>query len=128
MKRASALLMSALMVLGTMVVLQGCGPDDSKPRKSMAVKRAKALEDLSPEERAQKIAEHQEGVRDLWMWPEGEEPRDPWEDATTCDAEMKKKPGLMDANTLVQITWMTSCMKQKGWVLDPDSTLAKSVR
>jgi hypothetical protein len=128
MKRASAVLVSVVMAFGVSVALQGCGSEDSKPRRSVPVKRAKSLEEMTPEERAQSIAKHEEAVRDLWIWPGGEAPRDPNVDAKTCSEAMHAKPGMSDTNPLVKLTWQASCMKQKGWEMNPDSKLAQGLR
>lgn len=128
MKRASALLMSALMSFGTAMALQGCGSEDSRPRKSVAVKRAKSLEEMSPQERAQTIAKREQIVRQMWMWADGDAPHDPNVDAAACKKAMNQEAGLVDANPLVQMSWQASCMKRKGWKMNPDADLAGNLR
>ena len=41
---------------------------------------------------------------------------------------MNAKPGMSDANPLVKLTWIASCMKRKGWEPNPDSKLAQDFR
>lgn len=128
MKRASAVLVSAIMAFGVAGVLPGCGSEDSKPRKSVPVKRAKSLEEMTPEERAKALAKQEEMVRDMWIWSSGDAPRDPNVDAEACQQEMLAKRGIADTNPLIKMTWMASCMTQKGWELNPDSKFAQGLR
>lgn len=126
MKRSIAIMLTALVATTAGTALVGCGSDDDDrartaiPRSRLQPTRTRA--ELSPEE--QKVWDERQGNRiaKVMVWPEGSgPPRDVRADNAACRDQLLGDRKLSNANPLIQLTWMTRCLTNKGWQLDPEA-------
>jgi hypothetical protein len=126
MNRSIAIILTALMGVTVVTVLAGCGSDDEKSARTTIPKSrltpARQRAELSPEEQKEWDERQAQLVENVMMWPEDQgPPRDAVADSAVCRKKLLASAKLRNANPLIQLTWTTRCMADKGWVLDPDA-------
>ncbi len=130
MNRMLVGLLLVVLAVGTVTLAGGCGDEEATTRARIPESRLKpqrSLEDLTPEERAEVEERQKEVMHELLIWPEGQgERRDLDADANACREAAMARRDIANANPLVQMTWHTRCMAEKGWVLNPDAELPQS--
>jgi len=105
----------------------GCG-EDEKPTPSSIDKSTLAptqpIEPSPPKVAQSEGAKREKMIRDLMIWPDGAgAPRDVMDDYRACMAELNATPKVRDAHGLAQFAWMTRCMTDMGWQVNPDANL-----
>jgi len=127
MKRSLSIMLAALMMVtaGGMLAACGSGDDDGArtaiPRSRLQQPRRTRAE-LSPEEQQAFDERQAKKIARVMVWPDDKGPsRDVLADSKSCQAQLLADRQLANGNPLVQLTWTTRCMTNKGWVLDPEA-------
>lgn len=126
---AAGLLFGAL-ALG---LTTGCGDDEAPPPTSSdmgasldksALSPTQPIEPSPPKVPQSEGAKREKMIRELMMWPAGAGPsRDVMTDYRGCVARMNATPEVRGAHGLAQFAWMTRCMTDLGWQVNPDANL-----
>jgi hypothetical protein len=122
MKRLLPLLLTLLIALPVVAALTACGPDNDEPRPRIPQNRLKPnrpVKSLSPEEAEARTAQTQAQLVSRLKWSDpSSEPGDAAADASACVEQAESDPRVANANPLVRLTWLASCLKEKGWEID----------
>jgi hypothetical protein len=105
----------------------GCGKDEAPPPPAVdkgTLAPTQPIEPSPPKVPLSEGAKREKMIRELMIWPDGAGvSRDVMDDYRTCAAEMNATPRVRDAHGLAQFAWMTKCMTDMGWQVNPDANL-----
>jgi hypothetical protein len=122
MKRLLPLLLTLLIALPVVAALTACGSDNDEPRPRIPQNRLKPnrpVKSLSPEEAEARTAQTRAQLVSRLEWSDpSSEPGDPAADTSACVEQAESDPRVTNANPLVQLAWLASCLKEKGWEID----------
>jgi hypothetical protein len=122
MKRLLPLLLTLLIALPVVGALTACGPDNDEPRPRIPQSRLKPnrpVKSLTPEEAEARKAQTRAELASRLRWSDpSSEPADATADASACMEQADSDPRVANANPLVQLAWLGSCLKEKGWEID----------
>lgn len=99
----------------------GCGVDEEpiRPRAAQGEDAGPDLENMSLEERIEVTDDQDEIAVGFFTWPAGQPgERDGLADARSCRLEALENEDYVRSNGLVRVSMLTSCMNEKGWLLD----------
>jgi hypothetical protein len=119
--------MTLMLMVGAALAIAsiGCGADEERSRVPQSRLKSTGLpENPTPDQLAAHKAERERLLSEVMIWPEEQgPPRDREADTLACQEEMNADPNLRQTNALVKLTWVTRCMEDKGWALNPDVQL-----
>lgn len=118
----------ATIVLVGVVLAAGfttaCSEDDTKPPviEKSTLPPTEPIEPPASGPTADQAARSEQIIRELMIWPSnGTAPRDVMVDYRECLAKMNESPKLRSVNALAQLSWMTGCMTDRGWQVNPEA-------
>jgi hypothetical protein len=79
-------------------------------------------EPIEPDPTASETARGEAIIRKVMIWPsDGTPPRDVTADYHECLAKMNESPKLRNVKGLAGVAWMSGCMTDRGWQVNPDA-------